>query len=594
MLLSARLPQSVRHKEYGKISHLNRTWSADVASLLLVLGVFILVAEGISHMHAPLASMRLEPVTTNLSELPYYTLRSVLRMFLALSVSLFFTLCYATLAAKSKLLERFLIPILDVIQSVPILGYISFTVTAFVALFPGSMLGVECAAIFAIFTSQVPNLAFSLYYSLKSVPQELLDAGKILQLNGWQRYWKIELPYAVPGLVWNIVMSMAGGWFFVVASEAITVGNEHFMLPGIGSYIAIAIHAKNTTAIIQAVMAMTLAIVATDQLFFRPLIVWADKFRTETTARQNAPHSWLYMVLVRSTLINVLMQALCVVFKKALWLRLFPFVMQMQNKVIKEEIPQRKLLSYVVGQWCLRGLEILIALTCGWLLFREFNIIVGLHEVWHVMKLGAITCLRVLLLLALASIVWIPLGIIIGLRPRLVAIFQPIAQFMASFPANLLFPVVVIAITRYHLNPDIWLSVLMIMGTQWYIAFNVIAAAANFPNDLTEICQDMHVRGWIWWKKVMIPGVLPYYCTGVITAAGGAWNASIVAEIVSWGDITLITPGLGSYIAQGTLSGNMPHIILGVVMMSLWVVMLGRFLWQPLQHYFSEKYTLNY
>ncbi|WP_376963152.1 ABC transporter permease subunit [Azospirillum sp. A26] len=561
----------------------------DVVALPLVIGLLALLAIGGHQMALPLDSVEEVPVTLDPWMLPEYALRSTLRMLAAMAASLLFTFTYATLAAKSRRAGMLLIPVLDVLQSVPVLGYISFTVVFFLGLFPGSVLGAECAAIFAIFTSQAWNMAFSFYQSLRTVPRDLDEAATGFGFSGWQRFWTLEAPYAAPGLVWNMMMSMSGGWFFVVASEAITVGDHTITLPGIGSYLAKAIDGQRLDAVGWAVLAMLLVILAYDQLLFRPLVAWADKFRVELTGAQEVPESWLLTLFQRTRFFRALFAPLDRLFGRLVWLRL-PVGGASRGAAgglravggLLDRVPARAvdvvwyLLLAVAGLWT------------GWSMIAFVSSGVDWGDVGTVLLLGGATLLRVIVLIAVATLVWVPLGVLIGLRPRLAEKVQPAAQFLAAFPANLLFPVAVVAIVRFDLNPDVWLSPLMILGTQWYILFNVIAGATAFPGDLKEAAANFRIRGWQWWRDVMLPGVFPYYVTGAVTASGGSWNASIVAEAVNWGDTRLTAHGLGSYIAQATEAGDYPRIVLGIAVMSLFVILFNRLLWRPL-YAFAER-----
>ncbi|RIW05934.1 ABC transporter permease [Azospirillum brasilense] len=567
----------------------------DLVALPLVVGLLALAAVGGHQMAAPLASLDAPAVSLDPWNLPNYALRSTLRMLAAMAASLLFTFTYATLAAKSRRAGMVLIPVLDVLQSVPVLGYISFTVVFFLSLFPGSVLGAECAAIFAIFTSQAWNMTFSVYQSLRSVPRDLDEAATSFRFSGWQRFWRLEAPFAMPGLVWNMMMSMSGGWFFVVASEAITVGDHTVTLPGIGSYLAEAIAQKNLGAVGWAVLAMLAVILLYDQLLFRPLVAWADKFRVEQTGAQEAPESWVLRLFQRTRVCRSLLAPVEALLGRVAWLRLTP--LSALSDALPPALKRRGAgpPSPARDRWLDRVWYAVVAaaaLALGWTMLRFIAAGAGWGDVGTVLLLGAATLLRVVVLIAIASLVWVPLGVLIGLRPRLAEAVQPLAQFLAAFPANLLFPVAVVTILRFDLNPDVWLSPLMILGTQWYILFNVVAGTSAFPSDLKEAASSFRIRGWQWWREVMLPGVFPYYLTGAVTAAGGSWNASIVAEAVRWGDAEVTAHGLGSYIAQATAAGDYPRIVLGIAVMSLFVTLLNRLLWRPLYGYAERRLRL--
>ncbi|MEC5407071.1 ABC transporter permease subunit [Paraburkholderia sp. MPAMCS5] len=560
----------------------------DFVAFPLIICVIAMAAIGFHETLAPMSTLKTQAISLDPANLPEYAMRTTLRMLAAMVASLIFTLVYGTLAAKSRRAGLVLVPILDILQSVPVLGYISFTVTFFLAMFPGRVLGAELAAIFAIFTSQAWNMTFSFYQSLRTVPRDLDEVSRGFHLTSWQRFWKLEVPFSMPGLIWNMMMSMSGGWFFVVASEAITVGNNTITLPGIGAYLAQAISDKNLHAIGWVILAMTVVILAYDQLLFRPLVAWADKFRMENTSSGDAPESWLLDLIRRTRLIHRLLVPLGWMFAKAARVPLRMPVLQGPRFQIPQMQKSSRLGDIV---WAA-----LVLIGTVYVVYRVFVYVrtgVSLDEVGHVFVLGLITLLRVVLLIAIASVIWVPVGVLIGLRPALSEKIQPLAQFLAAFPANLLFPVFVIVIVRFHLNPDVWLSPLIVLGTQWYILFNVIAGATSYPNDYREAAKNFHIRGWQWWRQAMLPGIFPYYVTGAITASGGAWNASIVAEFVQWGDTKVAAHGLGAYIAQSTAAGDYPKIIVGIAVMSLFVTLFNRLLWRPMYAYAEAKLRLD-
>ncbi|SMF99672.1 ABC transporter permease [Burkholderia singularis] len=561
----------------------------DFVAFPLIICLIAMASIGFHETMAPITTLDTQKISLDPANLPEYALRTTLRMLAAMVASLVFTLVYGTLAAKSRRAGMVLVPILDILQSVPVLGYISFTVTFFLALFPSRVLGAELAAIFAIFTSQAWNMTFSFYQSLRTVPRDLDEVSRGFHLTAWQRFWKLEVPFSMPGLIWNMMMSMSGGWFFVVASEAITVGNHTITLPGIGAYLAQAIAEKSLGSVGWVILAMTVVILAYDQLLFRPLVAWADKFRMENTSSGNAPESWLLDLVRRTRLIHQLLVPAGWFFAKAARIPLrVPSLDAVRFSMPRVEKKASRLAD--IG-WAI--LVIAGTLYVVWRVVAYVKTGVTLDEVGRVFVLGLITLLRVTLLIALASLIWVPVGVWIGLRPALAEKVQPLAQFLAAFPANLLFPVFVIVIARYHLNADIWLSPLIVLGTQWYILFNVIAGATSYPNDYREAATNFRIRGWQWWRQAILPGIFPYYVTGAITASGGAWNASIVSEFVQWGDTKIQAHGLGAYIAQTTAAGDYPKIILGIAVMSLFVTLFNRLLWRPLYAYAEAKLRLD-
>ena len=545
----------------------------DMMLFVVIAAVFAALAHVGQEMGAPLAKLDVAPVTIESVRLPEYALRTMLRMLAAILASLGFTLVVATLAAKSRKAELIIIPALDILQSVPVLGFLTFTVIFFMRLFPGSVLGLECAAIFAIFTSQAWNMAFSFYQSLRTVPRDLDEVSRHFRLSAWLRFWRLEVPFAAPGLIWNTMMSMSGSWFFVVASEAITVGDTTVKLPGIGSWIAVAIERKDISAVAAAIAAMAVVIFCYDQLIFRPIVAWADKFRFEQTAAQQRPRSWVHDVIRRTRLIKRMVAPLAWAASR------LPVGVQSSPPHRKARLNPAAAragdaLWYVVVAcavaYALWRITAFAAATLSW------------SDLWSALRYGSFTLVRVVVLIAAASLIWVPVGVWIGLRPAVAQRVQPVAQFFAAFPANVLFPVVVVGIVAFGLDPNIWLSPLMVLGTQWYILFNVIAGASAFPTDLREASTMFRLRTWQWWRQVMLPGILPYYVTGALTASGGSWNASIVAEVASWGQTKLQAAGLGAYIADASEGGDYRRVVLGIGVMSLYVLILNRVVWRPL------------
>ncbi|HEY2444138.1 MAG TPA: ABC transporter permease subunit [Rhizomicrobium sp.] len=556
----------------------------DVLAAILVLGAIVVLSDESRSLVAPLSTLKSNPLSLSPWALPGYALRTTLRMLAALVVSLAFTFTYATWAAKSARAGALLVPLLDILQSIPIVGYLSITYVFFLSLSPGRVLGAELAAIFTIFTSQAWNMAFSFYQSLRTVPPELEEAGRVFGLSAWARFWRIETPFAMPSLVWNMMMSMSGSWFFVVAAEAISVGHTSIALPGVGSYIALAIAHKKLGAILWAILTMLIVILIYDQLLFRPLITWSDRFRFEQEQNEEPPQSWMLTMFRRSQLID----AIAAPFKAALrWsFRLAP--------------PPPVRISLVRNPLWTRATDILwyglLFVSISYAVLRVVRYCaqsISWTDVFDAGSLGLVTLLRVFVLIGIASVVWTPIGIYVGLRPKLARIVQPVAQFLAAFPNNLLFPVAVSAIVSWRLNPDIWLSPLMVLGTQWYILFNVVAGASGLPSELRDASANLQVRGWLWWRKVGLPGVFPFYVTGAITASGGSWNAAIVAEWVTWGDRTLHAHGLGAYIMEATEAGNFQRIVLGMAVMSALVALVNRVFWRPLYWYAERKYRLT-
>ncbi len=566
----------------GNWTRLFSRW--DVLAVLLILGLLVFLGEASRHLFEPLTELQRTPTSLDPANLPEYAARTTLRMLVAMALSLLFTFTYATLAAKNKQAERLLVPLLDILQSVPILGFISVTIVFFMALAPGRVLGAEFAAIFAIFTSQAWNMAFSFYQSLRTVPTELVEASRNFRLSPWMSFWRVDVPFAMPQLIWNMMMSMSGSWFFVVASEAISVGNTTVTLPGVGSYIALAIEQQNLKAVGWAIGTMLIVILVYDQILFRPLVAYADRFRFEQEPGIVVPRSWVLDILRRSRIVDRLTAPF-----GALWRRSLTGRPHDSVQTVKHEPRTRR--GWLTFQW---GLIVLaLAVIALWQTVHFIIEGITLADVGITLLLGLATLIRVVVLIALATLFWVPIGVWVGTRPYAAVVVQPIAQFLAAFPANVLFPIAVSGIVAWQLNPNIWLSPLMILGTQWYILFNVIAGASAIPAELRAVGANFRVRGWLWWRRIALPAVLPYYVTGAITASGGSWNASIVAEVASWGNEHLQAEGLGAYIAQQTDAGDFHHIVLGIAVMSLYVVVVNRLFWRPLYQYAERKFRLD-
>ena len=556
----------------------------DVLAAFLVLGFIVLFADASRNLTEPLSRLTAAPLPLAPAYLPGYAIRTALRMLIAMCVSLVFTFTYATWAAKSQRAGALLVPLLDILQSIPIMGFVSISVVPFLSLAPGRVLGAELAAVFAIFTSQAWNMAFSFYQSLRTVPPELTEAGRVFGLNAWARFWRIEVPFAMPSLVWNMMMSMSGSWFFVVAAEAISVGHTNIALPGIGAYIAEAIDQKNLAAIFYAIGTMLVVILIYDQLLFRPLVAWSERFRIDQEPGNEFPETWMLTTMRRSQLIEQMTAPARALMRWSY--RLAPPWLLPRGPV-KTAMPSR------TGDVIWGGLVAVIGLYALWRAGSFVAEGLTFAELGHTLMLGLLTMIRVFVLIAIASVVWTPIGIYVGLRPRLSRIVQPVAQFLAAFPANLLFPVAVSLIVSFRLNPDIWLSPLMILGTQWYILFNVIAGASALPRELRDVSANLRIGGWLWWRKVALPVVFPYYVTGAITASGGSWNASVLAELVDWGNQTLTAHGLGAYIMKATNDGDFHHIVLGIAVLSVFVVTVNRVFWRPLYRYAERKFRLT-
>jgi NitT/TauT family transport system permease protein len=566
----------------------------DLAAFPLLFGVLTLIVVGAGGMTKPFDLGKPLVISLDPSNLPYYAMRTVLRMFIALGFSFVFTLIYAAAAAKSRMAEKILIPVLDILQSIPILSFLTITITAWIALFPGSTLGPECAAMFAIFTSQAWNMTFSLYQSLRTVPLDLQEASRMYRLGPWARFWRLELPHAMPNLIWNMMMSVSGGWFFVVASEAFSAYGQSIVLPGVGSYIAAAVDQQNLPAVGYAVATMLVVILLYDQLFFRPLLSWSSKFKPESDGASDTARPWFLTMLQKAGLARALRLAFAA-FGQA-WNRTLGVAAQRALAMlgIGRDGPMDRLSK--IPRWVERLYDVLLVLIVGYVIYRMAAVVrtqIDIPEIGHVFILGLATAVRVLVLIAIATVVWVPIGVWIGLRPSVTRTAQPIVQFMAAFPANLFFPVAVALILRFHANTEIWLSPLMILGTQWYILFNVIAGASSLPQDFKYVARNLGLKRWIWWRRLIIPAIFPAYITGALTAAGGSWNAAIVAEWVHSGTTTLTATGVGAYIAEASNDGDIPRIVLGTAVLCVYVILFNRLFWRRLYDFAAERMRLD-
>ena len=566
------------------------TW-VDLVVLLGVFGLLWTVLHFGQGMIVRFDESQSPEISTDIRNIPYYAGRTVLRMWVAFGFSLLFTFAVGYAAAKNRVARSIILPTLDILQSVPVLGFLSITVTGFMALFPGSLLGVECASIFAIFTGQVWNMTFGFYHSLVTIPNDLGEAATNFRLSRWQRFETLEVPSSMHSLIWNSMMSFGGGWFFVAQSEAITVLNKNIKLPGLGSYMATAVEKGDNTAAVWAIIAMLAVILASDQFIWRPLLAWADKFKMELVESGQKPESWLYSFLRRAYIFSWIEGKILEPVSDAFT--------QLKIRVSAlQVIPEnpRKLAS----RWTLRILGAAVGI------YLSYQVILGVlaavdavynHVTWgefgHLCFLGLLTMGRVALMTVMATLIWTPIGVWIGSKPDIARLAQPFAQIAASFPVNMTFPFVVGFFVAAHIGIN-WGSILLIaMGTQWYILFNVIAGAMAIPNDLKEAARTYGLKGWELWRTLIIPAIFPFWVTGACTAAGGAWNASIVAELAKWGDTTLRADGLGAYIAEVTQKGDTPMIICSIAVMCIFVVTTNKLLWRRLYGYAEKRFHLD-
>ena len=562
----------------------------DLVVVATVLGLVWLVVNLGGGMGVRFDELHPPALSLDVRMIPYYTGRTVLRMFIAFAASLLFTFVYGYVAAKSPRARKVMLPFIDILQSVPVFYFLTITVTGFIALFPGSLLGVECASIFAVFTAQAWNMTFGFYHSLVTIPPELQEAARVYRLNRWQRFSTVELPSSAIGLMWNSMMSFGGGWFFVAQSEAITILNHNVKLPGLGSYMAAAVEAGDRRAAVYAILSMVTTIVVIDQLLWRPLVAWAEKFKLEQTESVATQSSWVLDLLRGSLLLAWLSEHVWGPLGRLLG-RFFSVGSDV-SQAVGASTPSllRQFLRIVA--W-LAGGALLVWLLFGLMdLVRSIRAGVSGAEMLHIIWLGFLTLLRVAAMTILATLIWTPIGVWIGSKPKVAGVVQPIAQIAASFPVNMTFPFIVAFFIFAHIPINLGSVFLIALGTQWYILFNVIAGSMSIPTDLKESARVFGMRGWRLWRTLIIPAIFPFWVTGAVTAAGGAWNASIVAEVASWGKDKLVADGLGAYITEATDAGNKPALYFAVFVMSVFVVFINRFLWRRLYDLAERKYTL--
>lgn len=555
-------------------------WIINILTLIVIIATFSILSFGLREMFGSW-SLASAPVSLNIENLPYYALRTSMRFIVAIFCSLVFSLIYAVLAAKNLRMRKILIPLLDVFQSVPVLGYLSFTISLFIALAPGDIFGIEMAIVFALFSSQAWNIAFSIYQSFVTIPIEIQEVAKIYKLNKWQIFWRLELPFAMPGIIWNIVLSVSSSWFFIVVSEAISVGDKIYNLPGLGVYIALALKNMDYYALFASLGTILFVIIIFNQICFGPLAVWSEQFRYEFNSKTQNHSYYLYTLFKKSSIIKTLEAPVTYSIRIFLSLRFPPII----TKYVIE-----------IGYF----LELIFWLAFCYSIFLICKILhqlcsghIFLEDVKYVIELGAITAFRIFAMVSLASFIWVPVGIAISTKASVVHKIQPLIQLLTSIPANLYFPIFVIAISTLDLNPEIALGGMMIIGSQWYILYNIIAGGITIPTELTEIADSFHLKGWQKWTKILLPAIFPFYITGMISATGAAWNASIVSEVVSFGSNTISATGIGAYIVVNTNDGDLARVALGVIIMIFYVVTINKILWDPLYAYASKKFRLD-
>jgi len=581
-----RIKPNLLHRVWGEASAVfHRTRRFGWADLIIIIALAGLLYGVLQLGHEWRGASR-PAITIDLSPwaLPRYTFYSLSRGLLAYVLSLAFTLSYGYWAAKDRIAERVLVPLLDILQSIPVLGFMPGLILALVALFPHSNIGLELAAVIMIFTGQAWNMTFSYYHSLRSVPVDMREVGSVYRFSWWQQLKWIELPYATIGLVWNSMLSMAGGWFFLMINEAFRLGDRDFRLPGIGSYMSVAVDEGRVDAMLYAIGAMTLMIVAVDQVLWRPVVVWAQKFRVEEGGQQERLTSWFLAWLRRSRLLAVV---------RRLWRRVWAGLNRSRASLASRTVDRRPV-SRRAGWLGVTLLAVLLVV----LVLGAWNLAHLLRRVpateWGTLGGAAgLTLGRVLLATALGTLWALPAGLAIGLSPRLARLLQPVVQVVASFPAPMLFPIVIAGLAAAGVSLGWGSIVLMLLGTQWYILFNVIAGAMAIPADLREASRSYRLSRWQRFLALYLPGVFPYLVTGWVTAAGGAWNASIVAEFVTFKGQTLQAHGLGAQISAAAAAADFPKLAASILVMSAIVVLFNRTVWRRLYQLAERRFSLN-
>lgn len=583
----------------------------DIFFLSLIFFIFSLFTWSCSSLGGTIeysnlnSVMKHQDISMDLWNLPRYAVDTTIRMFIALFFSFLFSLTIGALVSKSKRAESLIIPVIDIFQSIPILGFLSIAITGFLALLPHSLWGAQLAVIFGLFTTQVWNMILSFYQSLKTIPKELSQATEIYQLSGWQRFWKLEVPFSMPGLVWNAMMSISASWFMIVASESIVVNfssrtSAKINLPGIGNFINQANNDKNFIAITAAILTMLMVIILCDQLLFRPLVKWSEKFFITDVQQETLVSSWFLTLLQRSKIFKkigdfITLQTNRFVnlpsLKKDL-IKKYEHIGRKENKLNNQSLQ----LMFWYGFICF----IIFLLSCLFCYLIHINNegrpTITLFEVVQVFGYGLLTLARVLILILCVSVIWVPIGIWIGLRPQVAEKVQPYAQIFAAFPVNVLYGLFGTLTIKLNLNFNIYCILLMALGSQWYILFNVIAGASVIPYELKMAVKNIQLKGLVKWTKFLFPAVMPFYITGAITAAGGAWNASIICEYINWGENSVImASGIGSYISQQyhSVGDRTAHIVLGVFVMCSLVFITNRLIWKRLYDYSERRFSMN-
>ncbi len=555
--------------------------------IVIAIGVFFIAffIRAWGDMHGDFNEQNVSAISLDAWNLLYYSLRTSMRFLLGMAWSLLFSVVFAVLAARYTPLRRVILPFVNFMESVPLVGFLTFTTVYFLNLYPHSVMGLECTAIFAVFTGQAWNMMLTLYQTLRIVPKELDEAARSFNYNPWQRFWRLEFIYSVPGLLWNAMVSQSAAWFALVASEAIPVGDRSVELPGVGSYIAEALAQQNVPAILYAIVALAANIVLLDQLVFRPLVRYTARFKYEdVTASRPLGNPWFYNSLAFSHVGAALGRTLRAL--ADLWLFKLPRLWYALGL-------HRLFRLTAKGNWLWRSLWYLgVVLACIWFGYRLWEYFpkqyFAMLPEWMLL-----TTARVAAAMLLSVAILTPLGVWIGMNPRLVKIFQPIIQILAAIPPNIFYPLIAAFIAIYHQDLGWWAIPMIMLGTQWYVLFNVIAGVSAIPTQITEVSESFGLRRFRWWRYYMLPAIFPYIVTGIISAAGGAWNSAIAAEVIQWGSTTLSATGLGAFISVVTDAGKNPESALGCAAMCALVALCIIFVWQPLYRIAETKFKYD-
>ncbi|MHA0853433.1 ABC transporter permease [Serratia nematodiphila] len=555
--------------------------------IVIAIGVFFIAffIRAWGDMHGDFNEQNVSAISLDAWNLLYYSLRTSMRFLLGMAWSLLFSVVFAVLAARYAPLRRVILPFVNFMESVPLVGFLTFTTVYFLNLYPHSVMGLECTAIFAVFTGQAWNMMLTLYQTLRIVPKELDEAARSFNYNPWQRFWRLEFIYSVPGLLWNAMVSQSAAWFALVASEAIPVGDRSVELPGVGSYIAEALAQQNVPAILYAIVALAANIVLLDQLVFRPLVRYTARFKYEdVTANRALGNPWFYNSLAFSHVGAALGRTLRAL--ADLWLFKLPRLWYALGL-------HRLFRLAAKGNWLWRSLWYLgVVLACVWFGYQLWEYFPKQYFTM-LPEWMLLTTARVAAAMLLSVAIFTPLGVWIGLNPRLVKIFQPIIQILAAIPPNIFYPLIAAFIAIYHQDLGWWAIPMIMLGTQWYVLFNVIAGVSAIPTQITEVSETFGLRRFRWWRYYMLPAIFPYIVTGIISAAGGAWNSAIAAEVIQWGSTTLSATGLGAFISVVTDAGKNPESALGCAAMCALVALCIIFVWQPLYRIAETKFKYD-